>query len=245
MDSMSIDTKKEIFHKISFVVPCYNEDNLVCQVIDKLQKVARKSLIDFEIIIIDDGSTDNTPQVLKEYDKIDGIRIIRHKENLGKGAAIRSAVFAHTGDVLVIQDADLEYDPSDIPALLDPIIQGKADVVYGSRFMGGNPRRALYYSHALGNKFLTAFSNILSGLNLTDMETGYKVIRSSLLNNIELKEDRFGVEPELTMKLAKVKDIRFYEVGISYYGRSFQEGKKIKWTDGLYALICIIKYRFS
>jgi glycosyltransferase involved in cell wall biosynthesis len=240
---MSTSGIKEISHKISFIVPCYNEQHWVGELLKKLLKVARENYNSFEIIIVNDGSTDKTAEVLQNFSKNREIILLEHDTNLGKGAAIQSGLRAHTGDIVVIQDADNEYDPIDLPSLIFPIIDNRADVVYGSRFLGGKPRRAIYFSHAVGNKLLTNLSNLITGLNLTDMETGYKAIRSEYLSTMQLQETRFGIEPELTVKLSKIRNIRFYEIGISYYGRSFEEGKKIKWTDGLRALYCLFKYR--
>ncbi len=239
------DTKKEESHKISFIVPCYNEEKLVGELLDQLMRVAKNLPYPFEIIVVNDGSTDKTQHMLDQYIHEPSIHIIHHQQNKGKGASIRSGLDVHTGNIVIIQDSDHEYDPNDLPSLIAPLIENRADVVYGSRFLGGKPRRALYFTHALGNKLLTTLTNILTGLTLTDMETGYKAMRSTILSSLKIEENRFGVEPELTMKLAKIKDIRFYEVGISYYGRSFKEGKKIRWTDGVYALLCILKYRFK
>jgi glycosyltransferase involved in cell wall biosynthesis len=240
---MSTSGIKEISHKISFIVPCYNEQHWVGELLKKLLKVARENYNSFEIIIVNDGSTDKTAEVLQNFSNNREIILLEHDTNLGKGAAIQSGLRAHTGDIVVIQDADNEYDPIDLPSLIFPIIDNRADVVYGSRFLGGKPRRAIYFSHAVGNKLLTNLSNLITGLNLTDMETGYKAIRSEYLSTMQLQETRFGIEPELTVKLSKIRNIRFYEIGISYYGRSFEEGKKIKWTDGLRALYCLFKYR--
>lgn len=240
---MSTSGIKEISHKISFIVPCYNEQHWVGELLKKLLKVARENYNSFEIIIVNDGSTDKTAEVLQNFSNNREIILLEHDTNLGKGAAIQSGLRANTGDIVVIQDADNEYDPIDLPSLIFPIIDNRADVVYGSRFLGGKPRRAIYFSHAVGNKLLTNLSNLITGLNLTDMETGYKAIRSEYLSTMQLQETRFGIEPELTVKLSKIRNIRFYEIGISYYGRSFEEGKKIKWTDGLRALYCLFKYR--
>lgn len=245
MDFTQNNIKKENYHKVSIVVPCYNEEAFVGRLLDQLINIAESKLKEFEIIVIDDGSTDATPIILNPYVKSNQILLINHPHNLGKGASVKSALEKATGNIIIIQDADREYDPMEIPDLIKPIQENRADVVYGSRFLGGKPRRAIYFTHAVGNKVLTTITNLLSGLNLTDMETGYKAFKTSLLNNIELQENRFGIEPEITMKLAKIKNIRFYEMGISYYGRTFSEGKKISWKDGIRALICLIKYKFS
>lgn len=236
--------KKETYHKISFIVPCYNEEKLVGPLLDTLYQTAQNFFSAFEIIVVNDGSTDNTHTILESFSSRPDFMILHHAVNLGKGASIRTALQKHSGTIVVIQDADHEYDPADLPELVRPLLNDRADVVYGSRFLSGKPKRALYLLHAVGNRFLTTLTNVLTGLTLTDMETGYKAIKSELLSSLSLRENRFGIEPELTMKLARIKNIRFYEVGISYYGRSFQEGKKINWKDGLHALICLFKYRF-
>jgi glycosyltransferase involved in cell wall biosynthesis len=239
------NTKEETYPKISLVVPCYNEAAVVGSLLNSVLIEAGKLGVDFEILIVDDGSTDGTSASLESFMNIPEVSIIRHTRNLGKGASVKSAMKKAKGDIIVIQDADNEYDPKDLSALIEPIILERADVVYGSRFLGGKPRRAFYFSHAIANKILTAITNILTGLNITDMETGYKAIKRTMLDKIELKEKRFGIEPELTIKLSRIKNIRFFEVGISYYGRSLGEGKKIKWTDGVWALYCLFKYRLS
>jgi glycosyltransferase involved in cell wall biosynthesis len=196
-----------------------------------------------EIIVVDDCSTDNTKDILEEMNKSDNkdLRIIHHNKNQGKGAALRTGFAAAQGDILVVQDADLEYNPNEYQKLLDPILNGKADVVYGSRFMGGEPHRVLFFWHYVGNKFLTILSNMFSNLNLTDMETCYKAFRKDILSQIVIRENRFGFEPEITAKIAKL-DCRIYEIGISYSGRTYKEGKKINWKDGVWAVWCIIRY---
>ena len=224
-------------HTLSVVIPAYNEESTVEALIRRVRAVD----IPKEIIVIDDCSTDGTQQKLQALDNVGDLLVIRHERNRGKGAAIRSGLKAATGEIVLIQDADLEYDPGEYPKLIRPILDGKADVVYGSRFVGGESHRVLYFWHSVGNRLLTLFSNALSDLNLTDMETCYKVFRTELVQRIELKEDRFGFEPEVTAKLARL-GCRFYEVGISYDGRTYKEGKKIGWRDGLHALFCIIKY---
>jgi glycosyltransferase involved in cell wall biosynthesis len=229
---------------ISIIVPVFNEANTIT---DVLQKVSDAKLIEDikkDIVVVNDGSTDDTENRINEFVKNlnPAIRLISHSKNKGKGAAIRSAIEQVTGDYTIIQDADLEYDPQEYNILLKPILDGHADVVYGSRFLGGNAHRILFFWHSLGNKFLTFLSNMFTNLNLTDMETCYKLIKTQLLKEIRLVENRFGFEPEITAKLSKIKDIRIYEVGISYYGRQFKEGKKINWLDGLKAIHCIIKY---
>ena len=228
--------------KLSVVIPCYNEEQTVLQIVKKVQGV----LVDneYEIIIIDDFSTDNTKQVIDSIIANDNsVKAVCHDKNKGKGAALRSGFNRSSGDVIIIQDADLEYDPIEYKKLLKPIMTGKADVVYGSRFKSGAEARVLYYWHRLGNLFLTGLSNIFTNLNLTDMETCYKVFRKEVLEQIIIEEDRFGFEPEITAKIAKIRPrIRIYEVGISYYGRTYEEGKKITWKDGIRAIYAILKY---
>ena len=228
--------------KISVVIPCYNEEQTVLQIVKKVQGV----LVDneYEIIIIDDFSTDNTKQVIDSIIANDNsVKAVCHDKNKGKGAALRSGFNMSSGGVIIIQDADLEYDPNEYIKLLKPILNGKADVVYGSRFKSGAEARVLYYWHRLGNLFLTWLSNIFTNLNLTDMETCYKVFRKEVLEQIIIEEDRFGFEPEITAKIAKIRPrIRIYEVGISYYGRTYEEGKKITWKDGIRAIYAILKY---
>lgn len=224
--------------KLSIIIPCYNETKTISLVIDNILKCAYKNI---EIILVDDCSNDGTQNIIKDQliNKIS--KVIFHNKNLGKGAAVRSGVNLATGDIIIIQDADLEYDPMDYRKLINPIIIDKADVVYGSRFIGSQPHRVVFFWHQFGNKILTLFSNVFTGLNLTDMETCYKVFRSNVIKNIKIEENRFGFEPEITAKISK-KNIRIYEVGISYYGRTYAEGKKITWKDGFRAIYCIIKY---
>jgi glycosyltransferase involved in cell wall biosynthesis len=199
--------------------------------------------LETEIIIVDDGSTDRTRERLKEIlFKNSNVTVLYHEVNRGKGAAVRTGLAKASGDIVLIQDADLEYDPQEYPKLIDPIVRGKADVVFGSRFAGGESHRVLYYWHSLGNKFLTTLSNVVTNLNLTDMETCYKAFRREVIQSLTLVEDRFGFEPEVTAKVARIKGIRVYEVGISYSGRTYEDGKKIRWEDGAHALVCILKY---
>ena len=222
---------------ISVIVPCFNEE----QTIKTLIKSVEESQVNIkEIIVVNDGSTDNTLKVLKEI-KSSKITIKHHKYNQGKGAALRTGFNSATGDICLVQDADLEYDPSEYPILIQPIIDDKADVVFGSRFQGGRPHRVVYFWHRVGNGILTLLSNILTDLDLSDMETCYKAFRREHIQSIRIREDRFGFEPEITAKIAK-KKLRVYEVGISYYGRTYAEGKKIGWKDGIRAIYCIIKY---
>lgn len=231
--------------KLTVLMPVYNEEGTVQEVLEKVSAVKLIGGVEKEIIVIDDGSKDKTPQLIQSY--IDAhpqmkIKFIRQPKNQGKGAVIRKAIVEAGGDYLVIQDGDLEYNPEELNLLLQPVYQGHADVVYGSRFMGSCPHRVLLFWHYLGNKILTLLSNMCANLNLTDMETGYKMFRSEIIKQLQLQENRFGFEPEVTAKVARVADIRIYEVGISYYGRTYKEGKKIKWKDGLYALFCILRY---
>lgn len=224
--------------KLSVIIPCYNEKSTIREIVQAVQAapVAKK-----EIIVVDDCSTDGTREILHSEIVPLVDRIIFHETNAGKGAALRTGIREATGDIIIVQDADLEYDPQEYPVIMEPIIQGKADVVYGSRFMGGQPHRVLFFWHYVGNKFLTLLSNMFTDLNLTDMETGYKAFRREIINAIRIEENRFGFEPEITAKLAKT-GCRFYEVGISYHGRSYAEGKKIGWKDGFRAIYCILKY---
>ena len=225
--------------KLSIVIPCYNESRTIRTIVDA---VRASPVADREIIIVDDCSRDGTRDILATEIAPLVDRIIYHEVNQGKGAALRTGFAAATGDIVLIQDADLEYDPQEYPLLLGPIESGKADVVFGSRFMGGGPHRVVYFWHMVGNKFLTLLSNMFTNLNLTDMETCYKVMKREVVKQIAIEENRFGFEPEITAKISKIPGVVVYEVGISYYGRTYQEGKKIGWRDGFRALWAIVKY---
>lgn len=229
------------------MIPAYNEENTIHLILGRVKEVELPSGIVKEIVIVNDCSKDKTIEKVEEYIAQNAemdIRLFSQTHNQGKGAAINRAIKECTGDYLIVQDADLEYDPQEYNLLLKPVFMDNADVVYGSRFIGHHPHRILFFWHSIGNKFLTRLSNIMTNLNLTDMETCYKLIRTSIAKNIEIKENRFGIEPEITAKLARVPKIRIYEVGISYYGRTYEEGKKIGWKDGFRAIWCILKYRF-
>ena len=231
--------------KLSIVIPAYDEGRTIHLILDRIKKVQLIGGIEKEVIIVNDCSKDNTEEAVLRYisnNKDLNIQYFKHEVNKGKGAALHTGISKATGDFTVIQDADLEYDPEEYNLLLEPVINGFADVVYGSRFTGGKPHRILFFWHSIGNKILTSISNMFTNINLTDMETCYKLFRTDIIQKINLKEKRFGFEPEVTAKIARIPKVRIYEVGISYYGRTYEEGKKIGWKDGFRAIYCILKY---
>lgn len=232
-------------HKLSVIVPAYNEENTIEVVLKKLLEVKLDGNMTKEIVVVNDASTDKTEKSVENFlaqHPEAPISYIKHNVNQGKGAALHTGIKAATGDYIIVQDADLEYDPNEFNILLQPVLDGHADVVYGSRFMGGKPHRILFFWHSIGNQFLTFLSNMATNLNLTDMETCYKLFKADMLKSLHLKEKRFGFEPEVTAKISKIPNVRIYEVGISYYGRTYEEGKKIGWKDGVRAIYCIVRY---
>ncbi|MBK6610410.1 MAG: glycosyltransferase family 2 protein [Sphingobacteriales bacterium] len=233
------------FAKLSIIIPAYNEGKTIHRILNKIAAVNLIHNIQKEVIIINDCSKDNTEEAILAYQEANPnlpITYYKHEVNKGKGAALHTGITKATGEYLIIQDADLEYDPQEYNLLLQPILDGFADVVFGSRFAGGNPHRILFFWHTIGNKFLTFLSNMFTNLNLTDMETCYKMFNSKMVQSLRLKENRFGFEPEVTAKISRIPNVRIYEVGISYYGRTYAEGKKINWRDGFRAIYCILKY---
>ncbi len=230
---------------LSIIIPAYNEGRTIHFILNKVKEVRLINNIDKEIILVNDFSSDNTDEVIKQYIRENSdvnIQYFQHEKNKGKGAALHTGIQKASGEFLIIQDADLEYDPNEYNDLLKPVVQGFADVVYGSRFISGNPHRILFFWHSIGNKILTTLSNMFTNLNLTDMETCYKLFNSSMVKSLNLKETRFGFEPEVTAKISRLPNVRIYEVGISYFGRTYEEGKKIGWKDGFRAIYCILKY---
>jgi glycosyltransferase involved in cell wall biosynthesis len=231
--------------KLSIIIPAYNEGRTIHLILDKIKEVSLINDITKEVIIVNDCSTDETEREIENYISANpslDIQYFRHEINKGKGAALHTGINKATGEYLIIQDADLEYDPEEYNDLLKPVVNGFADIVYGSRFMGGNPHRILFFWHSVGNRFITTISNVFTNLNLTDVETCFKLFNTKLIQSIVLKEKRFGFEPEITAKIARIPNVRIYEVGVSYYGRTYAEGKKIGWKDGVRAIYCILKY---
>jgi glycosyltransferase involved in cell wall biosynthesis len=231
--------------KLSIIIPAYNEGSTIGNICEKVRRVSLIDGIEKEVVVVNDASSDNTEEAVFHYRESHpdlSISYLRHDVNRGKGAALRTGILGATGDFIIVQDADLEYDPEEYNLLLKPILGGFADVVFGSRFAGGKPHRILFFWHTIGNRLLTLLSNMFTNLNLSDMETCYKLFRAELIKSIDLRESRFGFEPEVTAKIARIPNVRIYEVGISYYGRTYGEGKKINWKDGCKALYCIVRY---
>jgi glycosyltransferase involved in cell wall biosynthesis len=235
-------TEEHPLETLSIVIPVFNEVHTIKEIIERVREIHLPQIASREIVIVDDYSTDGTRDALATYKDQNAFKIVFHARNRGKGAALRTGIAETTGSIVIIQDADLEYDPQEYPKLLAPLLDGRADVVYGSRFAGGDSKRVLYFWHSVGNRFLTTLSNMFTNINLTDMETCYKVFRGEVIRSIRIEEDRFGFEPEVTSKVARM-GCRIYEVGIGYSGRTYAEGKKINWKDGVQAIWCILKYR--